>query len=470
MKALSLLVAVLLVTTPEKADPAPPALRDATARLTGAALASDRAWTRLSELCDGIGHRLSGSPSLDQAVTWAAGALRDGGADSVWLQEVRVPRWVRGRERATIVAPRREEMAMLGLGRSVGTPKGGITAPVVTVSSFDAFEALPAESVRGKIVLWNVPFTTYGETVRYRAWGADRASRLGAVASLVRAVGPIGHRTPHTGNMSAYNDSVPRIPGAAISVEDAEMIARLQARGQEVRVRLEMEADTLLDGTSHNVIAELRGHERPDEIVVAGGHLDSWDVGQGAHDDGGGCVIAMEAVRLMKDLGLRPRRTVRVVLWTNEENGARGADAYAHTYGKDPRRRHVAAIESDGGVERPVGFDTMVRRTGPGQNPDSSDAARTAFAVERLRSLAPLFAGIGVDRFMAGEGGTDVSPLMKLGVPGVGHVTTMARYFEWHHTAADAMSAVDPIELRKNVAAMAVMMYALAEMDGTLAP
>jgi carboxypeptidase Q len=231
-----------------------------------------------------------------------------------------------------------------------------------------------------------------------------------------------------------------------------------------------MEADTLPDGTSHNVIAELRGRERPDEVVVAGGHLDSWDVGQGAHDDGGGCVISMEALRLLKALGLRPRRTVRIVLWINEENGARGGEAYAAEYGGDPARRHVAAIESDGGVERPVGFDVGVRRSGPGANPDSTDAARTAAAIQQLRTLAPLLAGIGADQVKGDGGGTDITPLMKLGVPGIGHVTTMARYFEWHHTPSDAMSAVDPVELRMNVAAMAVMLYALAEMERTLAP
>jgi carboxypeptidase Q len=434
------------------------------ARIAGAALASDRAWRRLSELCDGIGHRLSGSAALDRAVAWARAAMVEDGLDSVWLQPVKVPRWVRGQESATLVEPMPLELPMLGLGRSVGTPKGGITAPVVAVSSFDEMAALPPERVRGRIVLWNVPFTTYGQTVRYRSRGANEASRRGAVASLVRAIGPTGLRTPHTGNMAAYNDSFPRIPGAALSAEDTDMIQRLLDRGTGVKVRLSMQADTLPDGVSHNVIGELRGRERPDEIVVVGGHLDSWDVGQGAHDDGGGCVIAMESLRLLKELGLRPRRTLRVVLWTNEENGARGAKAYADSIGT--RQRHVAAIESDGGVERVVGFGFRLLKAGT----DSTDAGATARLVERARPLSRLLAGIDAAAIDGDGGGTDIEPLMKLGVPGIAHQTTMERYFQRHHTAADVMSHVDPLELRRNVAAFAIMSWALAEMPGTLVP
>jgi carboxypeptidase Q len=453
--------------SPTAAAPAVPidsSLAAGAGRLIGAALGSDRAWQRLSALCDGIGHRLSGSPALERAVGWAREAMREDGLDSVWLQPVRVPRWVRGRESATLVEPGPQELAMLGLGRSVATPRGGITAPVVAVPSFAALAALPDDQVKGRIVLWNVPFTTYTETVRYRSRGANEASRRGAVASLVRSIGPTGLRTPHTGNMSAYNDSFPRIPGAAVSAEDADMIQRLLDRGAAVRVRLAMEADTTRDVISHNVIGELRGRERPEEIVVVGGHLDSWDVGQGAHDDGGGCVIAMESLRLIRELGLVPRRTLRVVLFTNEENGARGGRAYADSFGT--RQRHVAALESDGGVERPVGFDFRLLRTGT----DSTDVAATARLVERARPLGRLLAGIGVTDIGDGGGGTDIEPLMKLGVPGIAHVTTMERYFQRHHTAADVLSFVDPLELRRNVAAFAVMSWALAEMAEPLVP
>jgi carboxypeptidase Q len=351
---------------------------------------------------------------------------------------------------------------MLGLGRSVGTPPGGITADVMVVHSFGALDSLPAESVRGRIVLYDVPFTNYGETVRYRSQGANRAARRGAVAALVRSVGPVSLRTPHTGAMSNYVDSLPRIPAAAVTIEDAAMIRRLTERGQRVRVRLEMGAHTLPDTLSHNVIGEIRGRERPNEIVVVGGHLDSWDVGQGAHDDGGGCVISMEALRLMKSLGLRPRRTIRCVLWTNEENGVRGGTAYADS-ARGEIDRHVAAIETDGGVERPVGFGVRVMRD------TTTDSLRTDRAVARMREIGRLLAGIGAQDVTPGGGGADIDPLMKKGVPGISHRTTMEHYFDWHHTPADMLDKVDPIELRKNVAALAVMLYVLADMDEPVA-
>jgi carboxypeptidase Q len=437
-------------------------LRPAAERLIGAAMASDHAYERLSQLCDGIGNRLSGSSSLDRAIAWAEGAMREDGFERVRLQPVMVPHWVRGRESAEMLTPGPQRLSILGLGRSVGTGPEGITADVVAVESFSGLNALPDDQVRGKIVLYDAPFKSYSETVRYRSYGAKRAAARGAVAALVRSVGPVSLRTPHTGNMSAYVDSFPRIPAAAVALEDAMMMRRLLDRGQRVRVRLQMEADTLLDAPSHNVIGELRGRERPDEIVVVGGHLDSWDVGQGAQDDGGGCIISMEAVRLMKALNLRPRRTVRCVLFTNEENGARGGAEYDSVIAR--RERHVAAVESDGGVERPVGFGVKVFRVGT----DTTHSARTAFTATRLREIAPLLVGLGAARIDTTGGGTDIEPLMKRGVPGIAHQTTMEHYFDWHHTNADMLDKVDPIELRKNVAALAVMLYALAEMPGTL--
>ena len=455
------------------APPSPPArstsaplietLRPDAERLIGAAMASDHAYRRLSELCDGIGHRLSGSKGLERAVEWAAAAMRADGLERVRLQPAIVPVWVRGAERAEMVEPGPQALTILGLGRSVGTPAGGITAEVVAVSSFGELDSLPAEAVRGKIVLYDVPFTTYGETVRYRGTGARRAAARGAVAVLVRSVGPVSLRTPHTGAMQTYVDSLPKIPGAAVTIEDATMIHRLLDRGQRVRVRLEMGAHTLPDALSNNVIGELRGRTAPNEVVVVGGHLDSWDVGSGAHDDGGGCVIAMESLRLMKRLGLRPRRTVRVVLWTNEENGLKGGEAYADSL-RGAFADHVAAIESDGGVERVVGFDVSVPRAGT----DSADVARTATAIKRLEAIAPLLAGLGANRIGPGGGGADIGPLMKKGVTGLAHRTTMEHYFDWHHTHADMLDKVDPIELRKNVAALAVMVFALAEMPERL--
>lgn len=475
-RACAVLLAVgLVLTGPAGTDasPAPPpagrpalrtVYREPAERLIGAALASDHAWLRLSQLCDGIGARLSGSEPLERAVAWAAAAMREDGLERVRLQPVMVPHWVRGEERAAMVVPGPQPLSILGLGRSVGTPPGGLTADVVAVGSFAELDSLPADSVRGRIVLYDVPFTHYGETVRYRGSGAARAAARGAVASLLRSVGPVSLRTPHTGAMRDYADSLPKIPAAAVTIEDAEMMHRLLRRGERVRVHLEMGAETLPDVRSHNVIGELRGRERPDEIVVVGGHLDSWDVGQGAHDDGGGCVIGMEALRLMKQLGLRPRRTVRCVLWVNEENGLRGGEAYADSLHEE-LGRHVAALESDGGVERPVGFGVSVRRAGT----DSSDAGRTALALARLTEIAPLLAGLGADRMSEGGGGSDISPLMRQGVPVVGQLTTGEHYFDWHHSPADMLDKVDPVELRKNVAALAVMLYVLADMPEPLA-
>lgn len=437
--------------------------RDDAARIVGAALSSDRAWVRMQELCDGIGHRLSGSEALERAVRWAADGMRADGLENVRLQPVMVPHWVRGHESAEMLQPGPQALSILGLGRSVGTPKGGITADVVVVGSFAELNALPAGAVRGKIVLFDVPFTNYGATVRYRGAGAKRAAQHGAVAALVRSVGPVSLRTPHTGAMSAYVDSFPKIPAAAVSIEDATMMHRLQERGERVRLHLQMDARTLPDKLSHNVIGELRGRERPDEVVVLGGHIDSWDVGQGAHDDGGGCVVTWDALRLLKSLGLRPRRTLRVVLWTNEENGLAGAEAYRDSV-RETIANHVAALESDGGVERIAGFGVRCIR---GER-DSLDAVSQARALERLRRIAPLLAGLGADEVNDHGGGADIGPLMRLGVPGLAHRTVGEHYFDWHHTPSDMLDKVDPIELRKHVAAIAVLAYVLADMPERL--
>jgi carboxypeptidase Q len=445
------------------ADEATPPLdvlyRDAAARLLGAALESDHALLRLSELCDGIGHRFSGSEQLERAIAWAAAAMREDGLDRVWLQPVMVPHWVRGAESARMVEPGPQALSMLGLGRSVGTPRGGITAEVVVAASFAALNALPEDAVRGKIVLFDVPFTRYGETVRYRSDGAKRAAARGAVAVLLRSVGPVSLRTPHTGAMSAYVDSFPKIPAAAVTIEDATMMHRLLDRGEHVRVHLEMGARTLPDALSHNVIGEVRGRELPDEVVVVGGHLDSWDVGQGAHDDGGGCVASMEALRLVKQLGLEPRRTLRCVLWTNEENGLAGGRTYRDSLGAAVAR-HVAAVEIDGGVERPIGFGVRITKAGS----DSLDTPRHERALAQARQIAKLLAGIGAEEINEHGGGADIGPLMRQGVPGVAHHTVGEHYFDWHHTPADMMDKVDAVELRQNVAALALMVYVLADM------
>ncbi len=419
-------------------------------RLIQAALADSAAYRRLAELVDRFGHRLSGSASLERAIDWMLAEMRRDGLDRVRGERVMVPHWVRGEESANLVEPRPMPLPMLGLGGSIGTPAGGITAPVLVVSSFADLAARAAEA-RGRIVLFDVPFTTYGETVAYRRNGAVEAARAGAVASLIRSVASGSMRSPHTGSM-AYDSSVTRIPHAAITVEDAAMLHRMQERGQRVVVRLHMSAETLPDAESRNVVAELRGSELPEEIVVLGGHIDSWDVGQGAMDDAGGVVAAWEAVRLMKQLGLRPRRTLRVVGWTNEENGLRGGNAYRDAHDAE-LANHVLAIESDGGVFRPLGFGF--------QGSDS------AFA--RVRDVARLLRPIGSDSIARGGGGADIGPIMQRGVPGMGLNVDGTRYFWYHHSDADTIDKLDPRDVGLSVATLAVMAYVIADMPERLA-
>ncbi|HEV8123606.1 MAG TPA: M28 family metallopeptidase [Gemmatimonadales bacterium] len=415
-------------------------------RLIDAALADSAAYNRLGDLVDTFGHRLSGSASLERAIDWVLAQMNHDGL-AARTEPVMVPHWVRGAESAELVEPRPLKLAMLGLGGSVGTPPGGITAPVLVVSSFDELERRAAEA-KGKIVLFDEPFTNYGETVRYRVNGANAAARAGAVASLIRTVASYSIHSPHTGVM-IYDSTVIRIPHAAITVEDAMMLHRMQNRGQRIVVHLTMGAQMLPDAPSRNVMAEIRGSERPDEVVVLGGHMDSWDVGQGAMDDGGGVVAAWEAVRLMQKLGLHPRRTIRVVGWVNEENGGRGGAAYlaAHT-----RERHVLAIESDGGVFRPVGFGFT-----------GSDSAMTM-----VRQIAGLLRRIGADSIEKGGGGSDIEPLMETGVPGLGLNTDGTRYFWFHHSDGDTLDKLDPHEVAMCVATMAVMAYVAADLPDPL--
>ena len=418
--------------------------REPAARLIGAAMADRFAWERLALLGDTFGHRLSGSRSLEGAIAWAVEEMKKDGLENVHLEPVKVPHWVRGQESAEIVGLYPHAIVMLGLGNSVGTPDDGIEADVVSVRSFDELDAA-GEKVRGKIVLFNVPFTNYGDTVQYRAAGPSRAAAKGAVAVLVRSVGPPGLRTPHTGSLR-YAEGQPQIPAAAITAEDAERLQRMQDRGTPVRVRLKMEARFLPDADSANVIGEIRGRELPDEVVVVGGHFDSWDVGTGSTDDGGGCVVTWEALRLMKKLNLRPRRTVRVVLWTNEENGLRGGQGYADRH-KGELANHVAMLESDSGVFRPTGFGFT-----------GTDAARS-----EIRAIASLLRGIRADTIVAGGEEADTGPSIQAGrIPALS-LQVDGDYFLIHHTPADTIDKIDPMDMSRASAAVAVMAYVLAE-------
>ena len=455
-RPLALALLVLLQYPPPASDvpkrTAPPWLApysDAAGRLLGEALSSDAAWQRLAYLGDTFGHRLSGSPNLEAAIRWAVDEMKRDGLENVHTEPVKVPHWVRGRESLEIAGAIPQPLAMLGLGNSVGTPPDGIEAELLVVNSFEQLDAA-RDRVRGRIVLFNVPFTTYGDTVRFRAAGPSRAGALGAVAMLVRAVGPPGLRTPHTGAL-VYTDGQPQIPAAAVATEDAARLQRMVDRGTTVRLRLKMEAKFLPDADSANVVGEIRGRERPDEVIVSGGHFDSWDVGTGSTDDGGGCIATWEALRLMKKLNLRPRRTVRVVLWTNEENGGRGGLAYRDRHLAE-LPNHVMMLESDGGVFKPTGFGFSGTETGRA----------------RVRDIATLLTGIHADTIGPSGGGADIGPSVQhAGIPALS-LEADGNYFLIHHTPADTVDKIDPHDIARAAGAIAVMTYVIAEMPERL--
>jgi carboxypeptidase Q len=467
---LVLLVVALLPLAPAQARRPKPIdsevyLTESMSLLLGRALSTDRAWEDLVFLCDRIGHRISGSPQLEVAIAWASERLAQGGLTNVHEEAVMVPRWVRGEESLTLLAPMERDLPMLGLGRSIGTGDAPIEAEVLVVSSFDELTARAAEAV-GRIVLFDVPFTTYGETVQYRTRGAIAAARVGAVASLVRSVTNRSLQSPHTGAMRYDDDGdppVPRIPHAAITVEDAETLHRLTARGVVVRVRLSMAAEMHDDVPSANVIGEVLGRERPDEVVVVGCHLDSWDVGQGAQDDGAGCVMAMEAGRLIAELPTAPRRTVRVVLYTNEENGLRGGLEYAEAH-ESTMAQHYAAIEADLGAGEPLGWRLDVRVGADDAAVDANWDAAAARLAPLLEALAPT----GATALTKGGAGADVWPLTSRGVVGLGLRMETSTYWPIHHTHADTLDKIDPQVFRRNVAAMAITTLWLAEQDAPL--
>lgn len=420
------------------------------------ALKTPAGYERLRVLTDSIGKRLSGSPAEPKAVAWAKAQFEKDGIP-VRLEPVMVPVWIRGEERCEIVAPIERSIVLLALGGSVGTPPEGITAPVVVVGSSEELQSLGAEKVRGKIVLFDNPFVRtgddfadYSRAVKHRGSGASEAAKLGAAAALVRSVATASLRTPHTGALK-YEEGAPKIPAAAVTIEDAALLHRLADAGPEVRVHLLLGARSEPDREGSNVIAEIRGRERPDEVVLMVAHLDSWDVGQGAIDDGAGCAIVMEAMRLIAS-GPTPRRTLRAMLAANEENGLRGGRGYRDAHRKE-LDAHVAAIEIDSGAARPIGLSVTEGEGG----------------VAALRDqLAAALAPIGVRRFREGRGGADISPLEDYGIPLIGIELDGSHYFDWHHTEADTLDKVDPDELQLAVAAAAATAWTLADAPTTL--
>jgi carboxypeptidase Q len=449
--AVAVLLSVASVTT--RAQPSSAWIdqyRDPAARLIGEAVSDTFAWRRLSVLTDSIGNRLSGTAQLDRAIQWAAEEMKRDGLENVHTEKAMVPRWIRGAESAEVVEPAGHRMAMLGLGGSVATPAEGVVADILIVHSFEELDAASAR-VPGRIVVFNVPYTNYGETVRFRSAGASRAAKHGAVAMLIRSVGVNGLRLPHTGALN-YADDAPKIPAAAIASEDADRLQRMADRGGRVAVRVKMEAHFDADVESANVVGEIRGREKPDEVVVVGGHIDSWDVGAGATDDGGGCVVTWEALRIMKKLNLRPRRTVRVVLWTNEENGGRGGQAYRDAH-RAELAKHVMMLESDGGVFRPLGFGFS-----------GSDSAR-----QTVKTIATLLSGIAADQIGPSGGGADIGPSVQDGhIPSMSLEVDGAKYFLIHHTEADTIDKIDPVDMARCAAAVAVMAYVIADLPERL--
>src|SRR6266436_9934653 len=435
-------------------------------KIQQAALGSDYAYRELAHLANNIGPRLSGSAQAQAAVEYVAAELRKLGLE-VKLEKVMVPHWVRGEETGALteypsMAPgTTQKIVLTALGGSMATPNEGLTAEVVVVNDFDQLQALGRKGVAGKIVLFNAKFdqqladngfadVAYGQAVIYRGIGASAAARLGAVAALNRSAGGADYRLPHTGALR-YADDAPKIPAAAVAAEDADLIAHLTSEGK-VKMHLVLTPQTLPDAVSYNVIADLKGSEHPEQIVIVSGHLDSWDLGRGAIDDGAGVVIAMQTAQLLKQLHVRPKRTIRVIAWMNEENGLMGGRTYLNDH-KAEVAKHFAAIESDLGAGHPLGFFAQGKP-------------------ELLTLLQPLSTilqsqGAGVTR-MVEETGTDVAPLGEAGVPTFAPIQDARTYFNYHHTAADTLDKVNPRELQENCALIAALAYTLASMPQAL--
>ncbi len=418
-------------------------------KIIDTARAGDGGWGMLADLCDHVGSRLAGSPSYARAVAWATAQATKLGFENVHTEDVTFARWIRGTEQLTLLEPGVvRELPLLALGRTIGTPPEGLTGTALVVRDFDELEKRKDE-VKGRIVVYNFPMRqgsgAYGEAVAYRTRGASRAAKYGALAALVRSVTTLAVRAPHTGVMG-YEDGVPQIPTAAITIEDALLMARLQEQGTPAKLRLVLGAKDGGPVTDANVVAELRGRERPDEVVLIGGHLDSWDVGCGAHDDGAGVVTSLAVLRTLREAGLQPRRTVRVVLFANEEFGGIGGKAYLAAH-KAEMAKFVAALESDSGGFRPTGFTL-----------DGDPAA-----VERAAQWMTLFAPLGDVTLKAGGSGADIGGMGGEGVPAFGVGSFGEHYFDYHHSPLDTVDKVDVKDLRDAVASYALMTWLLAE-------
>ncbi|MEN3367915.1 MAG: hypothetical protein V7609_58 [Verrucomicrobiota bacterium] len=436
-------------------------------QLQQAALKSDYAYRQVAHLSNNIGPRLTGSAQAQKAVDYIAAELKALGLE-VQLEKLTVPHWVRGEETAALVEypgmaeNTTQKIVLTALGASVATPAEGLTAEMVVVRDFDELQALGRDKVAGKIVLFDYHFDkqmaaqsqagqAYSQAVKYRAEAPSAAGKLGAVAALIRSVGGAEYRLPHTGQTD-YAKDAPKIPAGAVTAEDADLIASLAPQGK-VRMRLVLTPQQLPDTTSYNVIGDLKGSEHPEQVVIVSGHLDSWDLGTGAIDDGAGVAVSMEVANLIKQLRLRPKRTVRVIAWMNEENGLAGGKTYAKDHEKEIAN-HFAAIETDGGAGHPLGINFATK----------PEAKNFFDAVGKILQSS----GAGIVNFTEHAGGADIGPLTELGVPGFSPIQDNRTYFNYHHTAADTLDKIVPRELAENAAVVAVIAYALANLEKPL--
>src|ERR1043165_749306 len=432
-------------------------------QLQQAALKSDYAYRQVAHLSNNIGPRLSGSVQAQKAVDYVSAELKALGLE-VQLEKVMVPHWVRGDETAALVEfpgmaeNTTQKIVLCALGGSVATPPEGVTAEVVVVRDFDELEALGKDKVAGKIVLFNYHFDkqmaaedhagdAYSQAVKYRADGPTAAGRLGAIAALIRSVGGAEYRLPHTGQTD-YKKDMPKIPAAAVTGEDADLIAALAPQGT-VRMHLVLTPQTLPDAPSFNVVGDIKGTEHPEQIIVVSGHLDSWDLGTGAIDDGAGVAVSMEAANLVQKLHLRPKRTIRVIAWMNEENGLAGGKTYEKNHEKEIAN-HFAVMETDGGAGHPLGINYATKKE----------------AKPFFEPIAKILQSSGASILnLAEHPGADISPLTKLGVPGFSPIQDNRYYFIYHHTAADTLDKIVPQELAENAAVVTVTAYALANLE-----
>lgn len=414
------------------------------------ALTTRETYQLLDHLCNNIGHRLSGSEGAAAAVEWTEKVMTDYGFDKVYKQDIMVPNWKRGDKEIARIVGSKGDLSVLALGMSVATPAEGLTAEVVEVQGLDDVEALGQENIEGKIVFYNRPTdqrliqtgAAYGGAVDQRSAGPAMAARYGAVGVVIRSVGTAFDDVPHTG-VTSYRDSIPKIPAAALGVLSADRLTEALKQNPNTKLFLKMNCQTLEDAPSHNVIGELTGSEFPDEIITIGGHLDSWDVGQGAHDDGTGCMQSIQVLRLFQKLGIQPKRTIRAVMFMNEENGTRGGLKYAELAEKNSEN-HLIALESDGGAFSPRGFGVT-----------AEDAT-----IEKFRSWLPHFDQNTISYIKKGGGGVDIGPLNRtLGTPTIGFIVDSQRAFDVHHSPADVFSSVHPRELELGTASIAGLIY-----------